>query len=174
MSRIEPGTLHARSWKLAITASLTVVTALASLLVRISIPLTGGDNDFGDVVVILSALTFGPVVGGIAGGLGAALADAFGFPAQAPFTLVIRGVEGALTGITSDLISLKRDVLGWAVGAIAMIVGYFLTEAYALSLGVPIAVGLLPLNILQAIVAGVIGVPAARLIRRRLPRALTL
>src|SRR5712692_9584542 len=84
----------------------TTLTALTSVLVLIityfaSVTLTpqGQVFDAGDIMIFISALTFGPIVGGFAGGVGSGLSDAFhGYTAFAPFTLVIKGSEGFVAG----------------------------------------------------------------------------
>jgi len=50
-------------------------------------------------MVCTTALLFGPIVGGIAGGLGSMLADLIlGYAHYAPATLVIKGFEGVVVG----------------------------------------------------------------------------
>ena len=65
--------------------------------IQIPIPATGGYINIGDVAVMFTALLFGPIIGGIAGGVGPMLADAFSpWVIYAPATLVIKGIEGFL------------------------------------------------------------------------------
>jgi len=50
-------------------------------------------------MVCITALLFGPIVGGNAGGLGSMLADLIlGYAHYAPATLVIKGFEGLVVG----------------------------------------------------------------------------
>src|SRR5689334_4190753 len=64
------------------------------------VPSTQGYYDPGDIMVFIAALTFGPVVGGISGGIGSALSDALGgFGTFAPFTFAIKGLEGYVVGL---------------------------------------------------------------------------
>ena len=106
------------------------------MLVQIPIPPTRGYLNFGEIMVFTSALLFGRFVGGLAGGIGSAMADIItGYGYFAPYTLIIKGLEGFLAGAIRDGKSTRRDVLGWFVGAVAMVTGYFLVEAYVLGFG---------------------------------------
>lgn len=44
-------------------------------------------------MLFVSALTFGPVIGGVAGGVVSAIADIIGFPLFAVSTLIIKDLE---------------------------------------------------------------------------------
>ena len=81
-------------------------------------------------MVMLSGLLFGAGVGGFAGGVGSALSDALlGYGYFAPLTLLIKGVEGFLTGLIGDSNRFSMKAAGVTAGAIAMLVGYFSVEA---------------------------------------------
>lgn len=121
----------------------------------------------GDVMIFVSALAFGPFVGGIAGGVGSALADFFGFPQFVFFTLVIKGVEGLLAGLIADRKSVFRDVVAVVAGGLVMIFGYFITEVYLWGMGGALAE--VPGNVGQILVGGVVGIPIVLVLRRRLP-----
>ena len=74
---------------------LAVCIAIVFVLVfsvRVPIPATGGYTHPGAVAEIFVAMAFGPVVGGIAAGVGAAIADlALGYGSFAPLTLIAHG-----------------------------------------------------------------------------------
>lgn len=124
----------------------------------------------GDIMIFISGLTFGPVIGGFSGGIGSAFSDALGFPTFAPFTLVIKGLEGFLAGlISSRSASLKTQIVAWAVGAATMVLGYFLAESFVIALvfgssdvtGVVAASAEVPFNILQVVSGGIVGIPVS-------------
>ena len=50
-------------------------TRALTFIVPITIPATQGYINLGDIGVMISGLLFGPIIGGIAGGIGSALAD---------------------------------------------------------------------------------------------------
>jgi uncharacterized membrane protein len=154
--------------EISIIAVFTALVAITTFSVRVPIPATGGYINIGDVIIFVAALSFGWLVGGIAGGLGSAIADIIGFPIFAPFTLVIKGLEGLIAGLISNGESFKRDVLAWGAGSMIVIAGYFIVEAYVLRLGTPAALIEIPGNFFQVVFGGVFGVPLSRLIRRRI------
>lgn len=155
---------------LAISAVLAALVCVATMLVQIPNPPTRGYINVGDAMIFVSALIFGAIAGGFAGGVGSALADILsGFAFYAPFTLVIKGMEGLLAGFISDRRRSKRDLLAVMVGGSEMVLGYFLVEAIFFGLGA--ALTEVPGNVFQILVGGLIGIPVAYLVRRRLPAA---
>jgi len=84
---------------LSILAMFTAVVCVATVILKVDIPATHGFFNVGDSMVYVTALLFGPIIGGIAGGLGSSLADILlGAPWYAPGTLVIKGIEGLIVG----------------------------------------------------------------------------
>ena len=150
---------------------MAALVAVATYIIQIPVPATGGYINFGDIMIFVSALTFGPVVGGLAGGVGSALSDVLSGYAftYAPFTLVIKGIEGAIAGTISNQKKLWRDILAVTIAGTEMITGYFLAEFYPLHIGWAALVEV-PGNISQIVVGGVIGIPVALVLRRRLPK----
>jgi uncharacterized membrane protein len=150
---------------------MAALVAVATFLVQIPIPATKGYLNFGDIMIFVSALTFSPVVGGFAGGVGSAISDVAGGYAStyAPFTLVIKGAEGIIAGLISNRLSRKRNVLAVVVAGAEMISGYFFAEFYGLSLGWTAAAEV-PFNVLQIVAGGAIGVPIAIILLKRLPQ----
>ncbi|MFC2029092.1 ECF transporter S component, partial [Chloroflexota bacterium] len=74
---------------LALTAVMTAVVFVLTSLVRVPTPARGYIH-LGDSAIFFSAFAFGPLVGGISGGLGTALADiSGGYPQWAVFSLLI-------------------------------------------------------------------------------------
>lgn len=62
-------------------------------------------------MIYAAALTFGPVVGSISGGLGSMLADLVVAPVYAPGTLVIKSLEGFVVGLLGEkLRKLARSI----------------------------------------------------------------
>ncbi|MGA2386140.1 MAG: ECF transporter S component [Candidatus Bathyarchaeia archaeon] len=151
---------------------MAALVAVATFAVQVPIPATKGYLNFGDIMIFASALTFGPIIGGFAGGVGSALSDvASGYASTyAPFTLIIKGTEGIIAGLIAKRGSKKRNILAVAVAGAEMVSGYFLAEFFGLSLGWAAATEV-PFNILQIAVGGAIGVPIAMVIMKRLPEA---
>ncbi|MGQ9565790.1 MAG: ECF transporter S component [Candidatus Bathyarchaeales archaeon] len=152
--------------QLSLSAVMAALVCVATLVIRIPNPM-GGYFNVGDVMIFVGALTFGPFVGGIAGGVGSALADFFGFPQFVFFTLIIKGFEGLVAGLITNKKSVLRDGVAVASGGIVMIFGYFITEIYLWGIGGALAE--VPGNIGQILVGGIGGISIALVLRRRLP-----
>ncbi len=88
---------------LALFCALVVV---ATIVVRLPIPATGGYFNLGDTIIFITSILLGPVSGMVVGGVGSALADVFGGFAQfAPWTLVIKGDRGVDRGPVDPRVS---------------------------------------------------------------------
>ena len=156
--------------KVALSVVLASAVTVSTMIIRVPIPATSGYLNFGDIMIFVSALLFGEFVGGFAGGVGSAIADILGgYPGYALFTLVIKGLEGILAGYISNGKSLVRDVVGWAAGAAAMVLGYFVVQTYIMGLGLGVALIEIPSTLLQVGAGALIGIPAARTLRKRIP-----
>ncbi|HTY76099.1 MAG TPA: ECF transporter S component [Candidatus Nanoarchaeia archaeon] len=157
---------------IALSGVMAALVAVATFIIQIYVPATGGYINFGDIMIFVSALMFGPLVGGIAGGVGSALSDVLSGYAftYAPFTLVIKGFEGAIAGSISNRKQVWRDILAVTIAGVEMVGGYFLAEFFPLHIGWA-ALTEVPGNIAQITVGGAIGIPLALVLRRRLPEA---
>ena len=137
--------------KLVMTALLTALTCVATMVIRVPTP-TGGYVNLGDAVVLLSAFLLGPVLGAVAGGVGAAMADFLsGCMAWVPATLIIKGCMGLVAGLLYQKLG-KKGVgvfLSGLPAELIMVVGYFGFEAALLGQGMGAAVGI-PGNLIQA------------------------
>jgi len=158
---------------LSITAISATLVAVSTLIIQIPVPATGGYINVGDAMVFTSALLFGPIIGGVAGGVGSALADIISYPIFAPYTLVIKGLEGFISGYISDRKSAVKDLLAWIIGSATMVLGYFVAEAYVMGLEPLLAAVEIPGNIFQVVLGGVVGIPLSRVLRKHLPPILT-
>jgi len=163
--------------KLTRMALLIALTTAATMAIRIPVPRTGGYINLGDSIVYVSALLFGPLYGLVAGGIGSALADFLGgYPMFAPFTLVIKGLEGLIVGAVGWRVMRRAVPLSWTdtvlvilsivIGGAWMIAGYFVSEAYLLHLGVGAAASEVPGNIAQALGGLIVAVPISLALRR--------
>jgi uncharacterized membrane protein len=157
--------------QLALSGVMAALVFVATMIIRIP-NWMGGYFNFGDVLIFVSALTFDPLVGGFAGGVGSALADVVGFPVFAIPTLIIKGIEGLLAGLITNRKSIYRDILAVIVAGVEMVLGYFLVEYYALGWTFEMALSEIPLNIVQIVLGGVVGIPVTVFIRKRLPEIL--
>ncbi len=148
---------------------MSALVAVGTLIVRIPNPM-GGYFNVGDVMIFVAALTFSPTIGSVAGGLGSAIADIIGFPLFAVPTLIIKGLEGLIANLITNKKNVYRDILAVVTAGTEMIIGYFLVEVYLWGLGGALAE--VPANIAQIAIGGLVGIPIALVLRRRLPEIL--
>jgi len=121
------------SLSLSMIAIFGAFTCVVTMVIAFPIPATNGFINIGDAVVMITGLMFGPIIAGIAGGIGSSLADLFlGFGIYAPATLVIKGLEGFFVGLIANPKKNHkwnyRDFIAVIVGGFIMIIGYFLYE----------------------------------------------
>jgi uncharacterized membrane protein len=146
------------------------LVATATLVLRLPTPATEGYINLGDAIIVATALVFGPWAGALAGGVGSALADLLGGYAHwAPFTLVIKGFEGAIVGLLfrRELVSTLAKLLAVGaatVGVTCMFIGYFLVEWMLYGPGPALAS--VPGNLVQAGSGVVLGLLLALALQR--------
>jgi uncharacterized membrane protein len=157
--------------QLSLMAIMSALVAVGTLIVRIPNPM-GGYFNVGDVMIFVTALTFNLLIGGVAGGLGSAIADIIGFPLFAIPTLVIKGLEGLLASLITNKKNVFRDVLAVVAAGTEMVIGYFVVELFVLQWGLGGALAEVPANIAQVTIGGLVGIPIALILRRRLPEIL--
>ena len=88
-----------KTLRLVMAALLTAMTCVATMVIKIPITATGGYINLGDCIVLLSGILLGPLYGGLAAGIGSALADLFsGYVAFAPATFLIKGIMAVIVG----------------------------------------------------------------------------
>jgi uncharacterized membrane protein len=143
---------------LAITA---IMTALIIALTRPLIPTMTGYIHLGDIAVFFTALTFGPWIGMIAGGLGTGLADILTgkYAFFAPLSIVVHGTQGFVTGWIYQKWPSKLGMwLSIFIGGCIVIFGYFLGKILLpIWGGFASAVASLPFDIAQVLVGALGG-----------------
>ena len=156
--------------ELAASAVMAALVCVTTLFIQIPIPATQGFFNVGDAMVMVASLAFGPIVGFFAGGLGSSLADFIGgWYVWVPFTLVIKGIEGFLTGaviLLDEKQGIRRLILAWFIGGFEMVTGYFLVQSYLY--GFSAALVEAPFNVIQMVVAGIVGIPLAAALKQRI------
>ena len=163
MARVSPA-------RIALAALLIALTTVFTLLIRVPVPVTQGYVNLSSVAITFSGLIFGPWMGLVAGGIGAALADLLGGYAQfALLSLVAHGSEGFLIGwLGRGRKSIGAMVLAWLAGSLAMVACYLIGEGLFLT-GWPAAIAEVPSNAFQALVGAIVGIPLVLAVRRAYP-----
>jgi uncharacterized membrane protein len=86
--------------KIAITAAFTALVFVGTFFFQINLPLSKGYFNLGEAVIYVTALSFGPWIAAFAGGIGSLFSDVMaGYTVFAPWTLVIKGLEGLVVGL---------------------------------------------------------------------------
>ncbi|MBN1883072.1 MAG: ECF transporter S component [Deltaproteobacteria bacterium] len=144
---------------LALMALFSALVTVATLVIRIPIPITKGYFNLGDTLIFIAAALLGPVYGLVAGGVGSALADVIGgYVHFSPWTLVIKGLEGFIAGALLRLFRVDPERIVRAMAIFAgvfliaglwMVIGYFSAEYVIYACDITPALAELPFNILQ-------------------------
>ncbi|WP_457750580.1 ECF transporter S component [Thermococcus sp.] len=152
----------------AITGIMTALVFVATRIIQINLP-TGGYLNFGDTMIMFTAMLFGPVVGAFAGGVGSAMADATSpYAGWAPITLIVKGLEGLIVGYLARRSDKAGNrILAGVIGGSEMVLGYFLFEIPLL--GLSLALTEIPPNILQAVTGVLVGTGLATAVKKRYP-----
>ena len=154
--------------KLVMTALFMALTMVATMFIRIPLPL--GYVNLGDVFVLLSVFILGPVYGTIAAGIGSGLADLFGYITYAPGTLIIKSAMALVAWLIYKLLSkatgkeMLGEIVGGILGALVMATGYFFYEImFFTTAGVAIVNA--PWNLLQGGVGVALSVMIIRVLK---------
>lgn len=166
--------------QVGIVAAFATLAFVGTLVIRIPIPATGGYFNLGDTFVMVAALLYGPLIGGLVGLIGPAAADAVGFPQFILATAVVKGLEGLAVGVfaAGRAYSAGKTAAALSVGVIILVIGYFVFEALiypALAKAAPFfgvtdakaALAEIVPNLLQGVISAVIAFGIARVFKRR-------
>ena len=152
---------------LVATALFMALTIVATMFIRIPLPL--GYVNLGDAFIFLAVFILGPVCGVIAGGVGAGIADLFGYITYAPGTLVIKSAMALVAWLVYQLLktatkkAMLAEIAGGIAGTIVMAVGYFVYEVLLFTTA-GVAVLNMPWNLLQGGVGITIAVAVMRVL----------
>ncbi len=117
------------------TALFAALTCIATSIIRIPIPATGGYIHPGDAFVILSGIFLGPIPGLIAGGAGSALSDLIGgYVIYVPITFITKALIAVVAYYVYLLAkkAFKKTVVSIILAGMAstviLVLGYFIFE----------------------------------------------
>jgi uncharacterized membrane protein len=124
-----------------VMTAMFVALVMAATYIGIPTPASmGGYMHFGTLVMLAIALKYGPRYGMLSGGIGMTLFDIFSpWAAWALGTFIVRMTMGFVVGyIANDKTkgqgnNIQRNLLAIVMGAIIMISGYFIYQAWMLS-----------------------------------------
>ena len=153
------------------SAMFAALILVATFIIKIPTPGTGGYIHPGDAFVILAGVFLGPLYGAAAAGIGSALADILGgYFFYAPVTLLIKGSIGLVCGIifSGRVLKIKADrvklILGGLFAALFVALGYFTFEVFVYGPG---AAASIPANLIQGlsglIISNILYTPLSKL-----------
>ena len=148
--------------RLVVSALFVAMTCVATMIIRVPTPGTGGYANLGDAIVLLGAFLLPAPCAAAAAGIGSGLADLLsGYPLYIPATVCIKALSALIaSAIARKALKRAKPALKRSVGAVAaeaeMVIGYLIYEAAVLGYGAG-AIASVPANIAQ----GIVGIAAA-------------
>ncbi len=155
--------------KLVLCALMTAIVFLITFapFLQVPSPISQGYYNVGDTAVMIAAVLLGRRFGFVAGAFGSALADlAHGSFIFIPITFIVKGIEGYIVGAIARKKgehepSTLRKTLAVSIGALEMVLGYFIFELVFLrmvdkSLSVIAVIADLPGNLIQGALSAVL------------------
>jgi uncharacterized membrane protein len=156
--------------QLTLTALFTALVTVATVAIQIPLPATQGYINVGDAMIFVTALLMGPRTALIAGGVGSALADILsGFAFYAPWTLVIKGLEGLIAAALGYRAFRTKGIAAWAapaslvVAALWMVFGYYV--AGGVLKGFTVSLADVPANLGQGLASVALAIPVLAALR---------
>ncbi|MCL2699375.1 MAG: ECF transporter S component [Defluviitaleaceae bacterium] len=129
-------TTKSRTYDMVMIALLTAITYVATRFIHIPVPTsvtTGGLMHLGNIVIVVSAIVFGKKKAAVSAAFGMALFNLTSpFVIWAPFTFVIRGMQGYAIGHISHMkdngSNTFFNIAAVTAGGVIQIAGYYLAE----------------------------------------------
>lgn len=168
--------------KLVSAALFTAIICVATYIVQIPMPATGGYVNLGDCFVLTAGMMLGAGYGALAAGLGSALADMLaGYMQYAPATFVIKALMAVaayfICSALKNALGGKYNIVSKIISVIAaeaiMVLGYFGYEAVILGYGIAAAGSILG-NIIQGSVGAVAAVALVMALEKASTKSKTL
>ncbi|MCQ2081062.1 MAG: ECF transporter S component [Lachnospiraceae bacterium] len=147
--------------KVVYSALLAALACVATMIIRIPSVGSVGYVNIGDTIVLISAWLLGGVYGGLAAGIGTALADLLaGYAYYVPGTFIIKFLMAFIAFLIFKTV--KKEIIGLLlsglVAELIMIVGYFFYKALILGKGFEAAIPSVFSNIAQGVTSLAIGI----------------
>lgn len=137
------------------------MTCIATQVIKIPTPTTGGYINLGDCLVILSGIILGPIYGGLSAAIGSALADLLsGYVAYAPITFLIKEAMAVIIGLLIKDVNKPKTfslIISCCIAEVIMVLGYFSFEATLMGYGLGAAASI-PGNTVQGIVGAFLAI----------------
>lgn len=171
MNPTQTGTTKTKT--IVINALFIALTFVATMFINIRLPImgNGGLIHLGNVPLFIAAFVYGKKTGAIAGAFGMGLFDLIsGWALWAPFTFIIVGLMGFFVGLISEKAPGNRalvNTLAVASALVIKVVGYYFAEVILYGNWIQ-PFGSIPGNVMQVVLAGIIVVPLAGRLKKRI------
>ena len=151
--------MHKKIMQVTVTAILAALICVATMIVQIPIPATGGYANLGDGIILISSFLLPVGCSITAAALGSALADLLlGYVAFIPGTLMIKAFMAFLSWlvlhsfhqIETDRKAICAMIFSGIASEVFMVIAYFGYEAVIMGTGLGAAAGI-PGNVGQGI-----------------------
>lgn len=158
---------------LTLTGMLTALTTVATIVIQIPTP-TKGYVNLGDTIVNISGWLLGGFYGGMAGGIGSALADIItGYAIYAPATLIIKFFMAfacfkVFNACQKKFSTIPSRIISAVISEIIMIAGYDIFTGFMYS-SVQSAIFAIPEFAIQGIMGAMFSVLLYECILKRVP-----
>lgn len=157
----------AQTYNLIISSMLIALVFVSTLLLNIKLPITanGGLVHLGTAMLFISSILFGPKKGLVAGAFGMGLFDLVsGWTLWAPFTFLIRGLQGYIVGKIAwskghDGDNLALNLVATIISTPFMIAGYYICEAILFKSWI-IPLASIPGDLVQIVIGIAVALPA--------------
>lgn len=168
--------------KLVSAALFTAIICVATYIVQIPMPATGGYVNLGDCFVLTAGIMLGAGYGALAAGLGSALADMIaGYMQYAPATFVIKALMAVAVCLIYNGLKKafrgKYNIISKIISAVAaetiMVAGYFGYEAVILGYGLGAAASIIG-NAIQGAVGAVAAIALVSALEKASSKSKTL
>jgi len=162
------------TFKIVITALFAALICVATMLIQVPIPATGGYANLGDGIILICAFLMPPMPAVIAAGLGSMLADILaGYVSYAPATLLIKAGVALIAALIFGKLGRSRQtgsklaamLFSGILAEAFMVLAYFFYEAVILGLGIA-AAGAIIGNIGQGVVGVIVACLVAPVLKR--------
>lgn len=144
--------------------NLTLTAMFMALNIALSsfgVPVPGGHFYLNDIVICTAAILLDPFSAFLVGGVGAFLGDLFFYPLPMFVSLATHGIQAIVISLCAHKLKTTHEktgaIIGVAIGAVIMVVGYSLGRAFIYSTP-EYAILKLPYQILQAAVGAIVAV----------------
>lgn len=144
--------------------NLTLTAMFMALNIALSsfgVPVPGGHFYLNDVIICTAAILLDPFSAFLVGGLGAFIGDLIFYPTPMFVSLATHGLQAIVISLCAHKLFKNNDkigaIIGVAIGAVIMVVGYSLGRAFIYSTP-EYAILKLPYQILQAAIGAVVSI----------------